>query len=255
QVAGRKLSATSTANIFGNKTLDMDIATQTFSVKSVPNGVVYINDKKAGTLDSNGEITFKSYPVTKNMELYVMYNNNGKSIKSEPVTDMASEFGSFDDGFGGDDDDYYTDDASDESSDDVTKIDSGYVVEPKWKGVISTDDAKDLLNDAFSTSGPDDDDFIDGSANKDYSDIKKMIDSWNDDDDIDDFETDASVVSIYPASNNSCSIVFRITYTFDSGDTTKKQVMEYKGGIIQKEGDDQKIKTIGKGKMISNKSY
>lgn len=253
QVAGRKLSATSTANIFGNKTLDMDIATQTFSVKSVPNGVIYINDKKVGTLDSKGEATFKSYPITKNMELYVMYNNNGKSIKSEPVTDMASSFGAFDDDYSNDDDDYYSDEASDDSSDDVTKSDGGYVVEPKWKGVISTDEAKDLLNDAFENL--DDSAFVDGSANKDYNDIKKMEDAWDNDDDIDDYDTDASVISIYPASNNSCSIVFRITYTFDNGDNTKKQVMEYHGGIIQKNGDDQKIKTIGNGKMISSKTY
>lgn len=253
QVAGRNLSATSTANIFGNKTLDMDIATQTFSVKSVPNGVIYINDKKVGTLDSKGEATFKSYPITKNMELYVMYNNNGKSIKSEPVTDMASSFGAFDDNYSNDDDDYYSDDASDDSSDDVTKSDGGYVVEPKWKGLISTDDAKDLLDSAFDD--PDDSVFVDGSANKDYNEIKKMEDAWDNDDDIDDYDVDASVVSIYPASDKSCNIVFRITYTFDNGDNTKKQVMEYHGGIIQKDGDDQKIKTIGKGKMISSKTY
>ena len=253
QVAGRNLSATSTANIFGNKTLDMDIATQTFSVKSVPNGVIYINDKKVGTLDSKGEATFKSYPITKNMELYVMYNNNGKSIKSEPVTDMASSFGAFDDDYSNDDDDYYSDDASDDSSDDVTKSDGGYVVEPKWKGLISTDDAKDLLDSAFDD--PDDSVFVDGSANKDYNEIKKMEDAWDNDDDIDDYDVDASVVSIYPASDKSCNIVFRITYTFDNGDNTKKQVMEYHGGIIQKDGDDQKIKTIGKGKMISSKTY
>ncbi|GAA3639046.1 hypothetical protein GCM10022297_16560 [Lactobacillus hamsteri] len=252
KVAGRNLSATSTANIWGNKTLDMDIATQTFSVKSVPNGVVYINDKKVGTLDSNGETTFKSYPITRNMELYVLYNNDGKNIKSENVTDLASSFGSFE-GSGYDDDNYYSDDASDESSDDVTKTDDGYIVKPKWKGVISTNDAESLLGDVFRNADDNDDEFVDGATNKDYSDLKQQQKSWDDNDNIDSWDTDVDVEAIYPAGDNSCSVVFKVTYTFDNGDSTKKQVMEFKGGIIQKDGSDQKIKTIGKGKMLSSK--
>lgn len=256
EVSGRTLTATSTANIWSNKTLDMDIQTQTFSVKSVPNGVVYINDKKVGTLDSKGEISFKDYPITRNMELYVVYNNKGKSIQSETVTDMADAFGSFDDDdYDYDDDDEdtdYNDDASDTYSDDVTKDDGNYVVEPKWKGVIATDDATDLLNSAFED--PSSDDFIDGSANSDYSDIKKMEKNWDNNDSIDSYDTDVDVESIYPASDNSCSIVFKVTYTFDNDDNTKTQVMEYTGGVIQKDGSDQKIKTIGKGKMISSKT-
>lgn len=257
EVSGRTLTATSTANIWANRTLDMDIETQTFSVKSVPNGVVYINDKKVGTLDSKGEISFKDYPITRNMELYVLYNNKGKSIQSETVTDMADAFGSFDDdddyGYSDDDDDTdYNDDASDTGTDDVTKEDGNYVVEPKWKGVISTDDAKSLLGDAFED--PSADDFIDGSANSDYSDIKKMEKNWDDNDSIDSYDTDVDVESIYPASDNSCSVIFKVTYTFNNDDDTKTQVMEYTGGVIQKDGSDQKIKTIGKGKMISSKT-
>ena len=253
KVAGRNLSATSTANIWSNKTLNMDIATQTFKVKSVPKGDVYINDKKVGTLDSDGETTFKSYPITRNMELYVIYNNNGKNIKSETVTDMASEFGTFSYGYY-DDDDYYNDDASDQSSNDVVKTNDGYVVEPKWKGVISNDDAEQLIGNAFSD--PDDKDFVNGSANKDYNDIKSMEHSWDKSDSIDSYDTDVEIVSVYPASDKSCNVIFRVTYTFDNDDdTSKKQIMEYTGGIIQKVGNVQKIKTIGNGKVISSKNY
>lgn len=119
EVAGRTLTASSTDNVFGNKTVNMNIATQTFSVKSVPGGEIYINDKKVGVLDKNGAATFKDYPITKNIQLYVIYKNGKNSIKSETVTDMADEFGAFANSDYDDDDDY-TDDASDNSTDDVT---------------------------------------------------------------------------------------------------------------------------------------
>ncbi|MEY8571100.1 hypothetical protein AALF64_00805 [Lactobacillus intestinalis] len=35
-------------------------------------------------------------------------------------------------------------------------------------------------------------------------------------------------------------------------DYTKKQIVEYTGGILQKDGDDYLIKTIGDGKLISS---
>lgn len=239
KVAGRNLTANTAANVWSDKTIDMDIATQTFSVKSVPNGVVYINDKKVGTLNSKGKITFNSYPITKNMDLYVAFNNNGKTIKSETVADLGTAF----------------EDAADEDYDDddtVTETDDGYQVEPEWKGVISDDDAKALLDSAFSD--PDADDFVDGADNKDYTEIKTMNHGWDHDDKIDDYDTDVSIESIYPASDTSCSVVFKVTYTFDHDDDTRTQVVEFTGGIIQTSGDNPKIKTIGNGKKISDKT-
>ncbi|MBU3827575.1 MAG: zinc-ribbon domain-containing protein [Candidatus Lactobacillus pullistercoris] len=254
KVAGRVLTATSTANIWGNKTLNMNIETQTFSVKSVPGGQVYINDKKVGDLDKDGKATFESYPITKNMELYVTYNTGNKTIKSEIVRDMAESFGTFDNYDSGyDDDDDYNDDASDTSSDDVTKEDGEYVVQPKWKGVISTDDAESLLGDVFKDADDSDDDFVDGASNKDYSDLKQQQKSWDDNDDIDSWDTSVDVEAVYPEGDDSCSVIFKVTYKFDNGDSTKTQVMEFKGAEIQKDGSKQKIKTIGKGKMISSK--
>lgn len=248
QVEGRTLSAISTTNIWANKTLNMDIKTQTFSVKSVPNGVVYINDKKAGTLDSKGEATFKSYPITRNMELYVLYNKDGQNVKSEVVTDMADAFGSFVDE--SDDDDDYTDDASDESSDDVTKDDGVYVVQPKWKGLISEDDAKSLLDDNYSD--PDEDDFVNGSANKWYGQIKQQNDRWSDSDSINSYNSEVTIESVYPSKNNQSKVNYKVSYSLEYDDYTKKQIVEYTGGILQKDGDKYIIRTIGDGKLISS---
>ena len=244
KVEGRSLSATSTSNIWANKTLNMDIETQTFSVKSVPNGEVYINDKKVGTLDNDGEITFKSYPITPNMALYVLYNGT----KSELVTDMSDSFGDFTSE--GDENDDYTDDASNETSADVTKQDGSYVVTPKWKGLISKDDANDLLSDAYED--PNDDKFVNGSDNKWYGQIKQQNDRWDKSDEINSYDTDVSIESIYPAKGNQSKVNYKVTYTLNYDDYTKKQIVEYTGGILQKDGDDYLIKTIGDGKLISS---
>ncbi len=222
----------------------MDIETQTFSVKSVPNGEVYINDKKVGTLDNNGEITFKSYPITPNMALYVLYNGT----KSELVTDMSDSFGDFTSE--GDENDDYTDDASNETSADVTKQDGSYVVTPKWKGLISKDDANDLLSDAYED--PNDDKFVNGSDNKWYGQIKQQNDRWDKSDEINSYDTDVSIESIYPAKGNQSKVNYKVTYTLNYDDYTKKQIVEYTGGILQKDGDDYLIKTIGDGKLISS---
>lgn len=245
QVEGRTLSATSTTNIWANKTLSMDIKTQTFKVKSVPKGEVYINDKKVGTLDKDGEITFKSYPITRNMELYVLYNG----IKSEIVNDMASSFDDFTDE--SDEDDYYSDDASDQESDDVTQENGTYVVQPKWKGLISKDDAKSLLDDNYHD--PDDDSFVNGSANKWYGQIKQQNDRWDKDDSMDSYDTDVTIESIYPDKGNQSKVNYRVNYTFEYDDHTKKQIVEYTGGTLKKDGDDYLINTIGDGKLISSR--
>lgn len=228
----------------------MNIATQTFSVKSVPGGEIYINDKKVGVLDKNGEATFKDYPITKNIQLYVIYKNGKNSIKSETVTDMADEFGAFANSDYDDDDDY-TDDASDDSTDDVTQKGDKYI----WHGVIASDDAESLLGDVFNDADSNDDDFVGSAANKDFSDLKQEQSNWNDDDDISDWDTDVDIVSIVPASHDTCSLIYRVTYTFDHDDYTKKQVVEYRGAVIQRDGSDQKIQTIGKGTLISSKNY
>lgn len=54
KVSGRNLSAASIVNVWSNKQINMNIATKTFTVASVPNGKVYINDKFAGKLDEKG---------------------------------------------------------------------------------------------------------------------------------------------------------------------------------------------------------
>lgn len=148
-----------------NKSIDMSIATQTFTVKSVPTGVVYINDEKVGTLDNSGKLTLKSYPLTKNMELYVTYGSGKKQVKSELVTDLEDGFSNAEESYSDSTD--YSDSASDEDSSAVTLQDNNYVIEPKWQGLISKSDAATLFDDNYNA--PDGESFVGGTANEGYT--------------------------------------------------------------------------------------
>ena len=70
---------------------------------------------------------------------------------------------------------------------------------------------------------------------------------------------DCSIVSISPAPDNSSNVVYKITYTFEHDDYEHKQVMLYSGCVFHQNGDDddasQKIRSIGNGKIISDKKY
>ena len=94
-VSGRKLDADSIVNIWSNKTVDMNIKTATFQVRSVPNGIIYVNDRKAAKLNKYGNYTFKDYPIAKRMEIYIQSTADGKKIKSETVRDLSQSISRF----------------------------------------------------------------------------------------------------------------------------------------------------------------
>ncbi|AIS08732.1 hypothetical protein LACWKB8_0423 [Lactobacillus sp. wkB8] len=230
--SGHQLSADKSTNIFSNKEIDMNIKTVNFMIKSIPAAAIYINDKNVGNLDKKGNKVFKDYPVTDDMKIYVVTKVDGKTIKSETVD--YDEMGFEDD---------------DDSSSNVIK--------PEWPGLISKDDAEDILENDFNS--PEEDDFIGGAENKGYQELHSQNSGFNNDDDINDYNMECSVVSITPAPNNCSSVTYKITYTFEHDDFEHKQVMLYTGGLFKQTGDSddgsQKIKSIGNGKIISDKKY
>ena len=230
--SGHQLSADKSTTIFSNKEINMNIKTVNFMIKSIPSATIYINDKKVGNLDKRGAKVFKDYPVTDDMKIYVVTKVDGKSIKSESV-------------------DY--DDMGFEDDDDS----SSNVIKPEWPGLISKDDAEELLENDFTS--PDEDDFVGGAENKGYQELHSQDSGFDNDDDINDYNMECSVVSITPAPNNCSSVTYKITYTFEHDDFEHKQVMLYTGGLFKETGDSddssQKIKSIGNGKIISDKKY
>ena len=230
--SGHQLSADKSTTIFSNKEINMNIKTVNFMIKSIPSATIYINDKKVGNLDKRGTKVFKDYPVTDDMKIYVVTKVDGKSIKSESV-------------------DY--DDMGFEDDDDS----SSNVIKPEWPGLISKDDAEELLENDFTS--PDEDDFVGGAENKGYQELHSQNSGFDKDDDINEYNMECSVVSITPAPNNCSSVTYKITYTFEHDDFEHKQVMLYTGGLFKQTGDSddssQKIKSIGNGKIISDKKY
>lgn len=151
-VNGRKLDADSIVNIWSNKTVDMNIKTATFQIRSVPNGVIYVNDRKVGKLNKYGNYTFKDYPIAKRMEIYIQSTVNGKKIKSETVRDLSqsisSEFSDSEDDVT--DYDNTADTYQGNSEKDVYQDEEGdYIVNPIWPGLIQAGDAARMLYNNF----------------------------------------------------------------------------------------------------------
>lgn len=253
QVAGRELTLTSEVDVTSNKTINMDIETKTFTVKSVPNGIVYINGEKEGTLNSKGELTLKSYPFFNKLKLYVSYNTGKNTIKSETISDLGSEIDNADEEYDDSEDSNsdYNDLASDDSSSTVTANEDGtYLVVPKWKGMVSTDDAKTIFEDAYND--PDSDDFVGGSSNDGYKQIKQENNNWDNSDKILSYDQKAKVLAVYPLSDTECQVVYRIDYTFEHEDDTHEQVFEYNGVIKVDDDDNYYIESLGSAKKISD---
>lgn len=244
KVSGRNLQATSSVNASDSSAIDMSIETRTFTVKGVSGANVYINDTKVGSLDKNGEEKFTNYPITKDMSLYITTTVNKESLQSETIHNLGGALADSED-----DDDYDYDDSSEE----VKQNDDGdYVVTPTWRNVISNDDAQSLFQDTFED--PDSDDFIGGSSNSSYADIKKMEKGFDNDDDVYGVDYDVDIETISPAGGKTSYVTYKVTYEFDMEDQTKTQVMEYTDATVQKDDDDYMVNYIGKGKLISTKT-
>lgn len=245
KVSGRNLQATSSVNASDSNAIDMSIETRTFTVKGLAGSSVYINDNKVGTLDKNGEEKFDNYPITKEMSLYITTTVNKKPLQSVTVHNLGEALADSED-----DDDYDYDDKY--SSDEVKQDDNGdYIVTPTWRNVISNDDAQSLFQSVFDDL--DSDDFIGGSSNSSYADIKKMQKGFDNDDDVYGVDYDVDIETISPAGGKTSYVTYKVTYKFDMEDYTKTQVMEYPDATVQKDGDDYMVNFIGKGRLISTK--
>lgn len=233
-VQGRKLSTISQNDIWSDSSINLNIKTATLEIHSLPNSVVYINNKKIGTLDNKGRLQLKEYPITESMNLFVRNEVNGKTIQSEKIKDLSQEL-----------------DYAGNNTDIVSYKDGQYVIEPEWKGLVSKDEAESILDSAFDS--PDEDQFVDGAGNDSYQEMKKMIDSYKDQDDITNIESKVNVPSIVPYSNNLSKIRYTVTWTFEHDDYKRFQVMRYTDALLTQDDSATKIKYIGTGKLVKDR--
>lgn len=248
EVEGRKLSASSTVNINSNDTINLNISTETFTVKSVPNGVVYLDGQNAGSLDDSGILTLKDYPVTKNMSLYVAYQNGDNVVQSSPVTDLGSAFAEASEGYSASDTDY-SELASYDSSEIVTTQDDGYLIQPKWTGLVGKSVAESLFD--MNYNDPDPDSFVGGSSNSGYQQIKSENNRWDESDKILSYSQTATVSAVYPLSDTESQVIYRIDYTFVHESDVHEQIFEY-SGVVEKSGSEYLIQSLGGARKISD---
>ena len=227
-------------DLFSNHQVSLNITTGSFTVSSVPNGEVYINDKKVADLDDKGQASFKDYQITSGMSLYVKKSGIGKSDTiynfDQYVTDPADQ--------ANDDDDY--DFSDDDSSDQIKSVNGNWVLTPSWPGLASSDDAEDLLQEIWDDN--DSKDWVNGSSNTGYLSIKKLHDNWDDSDSVANYSEDVSVLSTSPAGNGKTYVNYKVThnlsYTDDKDDTSVTDT--YQNGIISQDSDgDYVLEKLG----------
>ncbi|WP_304231016.1 TcaA 3rd/4th domain-containing protein [Lactobacillus kitasatonis] len=255
-VNGRKLDADSIVNIWSDKTVDMNIKTATFQVRSVPNGIIYVNDRKAAKLNKYGNYTFKDYPITKRMEIYIQGTADGKKIKSETVTDLSQSISSE---FSDSEDDVTDYDSTGapyqgNSEKDVYQDEEGdYIVNPIWPGLIKAGDAARMLYNNFKE--PDVEAFENGKDNADYKKIDKQIKAWKKKKNLKKYSVKVRVISVLPGARNYSNVNYEVTFIRKFKDKSKKkEKLSYQNAIFHEVDGQQEIRTLGKCKLIKTKT-
>lgn len=230
-------------DLFSNHRVSLNITTGSFTVSSVPNGEVYINDKKVADLDDKGQASFKDYEITSGMSLYVKKSGIGKSDTidnfDQYVTTPADQANDSDD-------DYDYDDDDSDSSDQIKSVNGNWVLTPSWPGLASSEDAEDLLQDIWDDN--DSEDWVNGSNNTGYISIKKLHDNWDDSDSVANYSEVVNVLSTSPAGNGKTYVNYTVThklsYTGDKDDTSVTDT--YQKGIISQDSDgDYVLEKLG----------
>lgn len=255
KVNGRKLDADSIVNIWSDKTVNMKIKTATFQIRSVPNGVVYINDHKAATLNKKGHYTFKDYPLAKRMEIYVKSKADGKTIKSERVTDLSqsisAEFSDSEDDVT--DYDGAADYQGNGEKDVYQDAEGDYIVNPIWPGLIKVEDAARMLHTNFKK--PMVTNFENGKENADYKKIEQQIKKWKKDKKLKKFNVEVKVLSVLPGKRNYSKIDYEVTFIKKYKDKSKKkEKLLYQDAVLHLVNGHQEIQTLGKCKLIKTKT-
>lgn len=256
KVNGRKLDADSIVNVWSDKTVNMNIKTATFQVHSVPNAVIYVNDRKVAKLNEYGNYTFKDYPIAKRMEIYVVNTVDGQKVKSEKVTDLSQSISSE---FSNSEDDVTDYDSTNTTyqgngeKDIYQDVEGDYIVNPIWPGLINAKDAAKLLYDNFKE--PDSKAFENEKDNADYKKIAEQIKKWKKNKDLKKYSVEVKVISVVPGKHNYSNVNYEVTLTRKFKDKSKKKErLSYQGTVLHFVNNQQQIQTLGKCKLIKTKT-
>ncbi|MDD6417011.1 MAG: zinc-ribbon domain-containing protein [Lactobacillus porci] len=269
-------TSSASVNVFSDAAIDLSIHTASFQVSApdAPNGSIYINGEKVGTLDGDGNKTFINYLLTKNMSLYVKKTDGSRS-------ETISDFGRI----------ISRDPKKARSDDDeIVAVNGSWVLKPEWndddadadassasssedsnddrdEDADSNDDADSESDDADESNRIDQDDlqeavdgawgngdddaadyYVGGEGNSSYQSIKRMHDSWDNADNISSY---GETVTISKAHKKGDNIVCDLRVTHHvvwTNKPTTNVVDQYVGTTLN---DDYKIISMGHGSTIS----
>lgn len=240
KVSGRQLKADSVVNIWSNKTVDMRIRTGTFQVRSVPGGIIYLNDKRVKKLSRYGKAIFKNYPLTRKMELYVVTTYRGQKLRSETVKDLSSSinpaFSQSDDSL----DDYSNSTAyTGNSAKDVYQdVEGDYIVNPIWPGLVKKGQAEEILRRSYQKAKRDD--FVNA---KDWRDLRRQERRWQRG--MKKVRVSVRVTNILPAGKDSSQVTYQVVYHYRRKSKKKKKILPARKAIFWQVKNVQLLQSVG----------
>lgn len=197
---GKKIKSVSTRDLIaGAEDLDLSFKVVNFTAKGYPGAEVLINGDKIGEVGKNGTLAVKDYPVTgKSTKMTQVFSVTGKKLTSRAV--------------------------------DVSGV-NGKRVGVGYPGVISHDDAADLLTSAFQSvremarfetvlpgqQEMTDKFFANANKNKDYKQLYLTMSDYRKSKDVASWECRVQVQHVYPLAKDQASVVFNVSWIFDDG--------------------------------------
>ncbi len=236
-VSGQKASASATADLFNNLNSEVDLSIQTVNVTvdGYPGAEVHVDGKPIGTIGDDGYLRLTNFPVTSSTKLTEIYTADGNTVESRAINLADND---------------------------------GYEIQVAYPGVISHDNAADLISTIWEydcdslANYPDDADseleelygsFTDGASNKYAKSLVAMVSGYATTDGLDSTSIETDFKHIYPLAENKAQAIFNVTYTFYTDDQTHIQAFQYKGEIDKTDNGDFKLVTYDLVKKLEDK--
>jgi uncharacterized membrane protein YvbJ len=216
-IGGKKVSSRQTRDLTDpSPDLALAFKTVSFTAAGYPGAAVLINGENMGQIGQDSTLTIKDYPITSSAaKMTQVFTANGKKITSNPVSIQ---------------------DASDND-----EVGVGY------PGVISHDNAQDLLDTAFQDThdlvrydDPSDSDikeatdlFENGKDNKYYQQLLATMTGYHKSQSIDSWEAKVRLQHVYPIAQDQALVLFNVSWIFANADTDgyHVQTFQYRGQI------------------------
>lgn len=263
-VDGDKLSNQSTEFIGGSSTsVNLDLSTITFRIKSIANADIFVNSKKVGTTSESGSATIGPIASSGNNLLQLK-----EKVGDNTLTTSKYQIS------GNDNDNNVTLNNTDNNG--YQDSSDSNLFNIAFPDMLTLDTAQSYMDNLFNrisdyTSQGDDSDentsesygsldsfFVDGKSNKDAKKWIKIAKGYHDNHLLTSVNYEAKVKAVAPTAKNKFNVTYDVTYTFyitddDDHNSTKTQVFEFTAKADYSNNDDFLIDSISSGKQISEK--